>query len=320
MQSPYPKCKRIYAQYSLSRAAGGALHQPQKLGGVVEADPSIQLLPQLQGQQSLKSFLLAAPGGIASEEDVLEGMCTEKAAGPFRPDEGKGVGDLHVDRLAEQVFLHAIPILPAADVGGDQFQFGKGADYLHDLRCVGNPIVGIAQIEAGMRQEDQPVLLHPFIKGEHAGLVEEEPLVVGVQLDPFQTGCLDPVDLLHRPRIIRVDRGEGKKARGGNARAPAEDRFELTRLGSDGEHHRRFDAQAIHLGDQGGDLAVEGGLDFGKGAELGYGLLGQGIGKGVGVKIDDAHWVLCIAEKTSKDQGRPAVSIFDLCQTDVVDQ
>ena len=124
-----------------------------------------------------------------------------------------------------------------------------------------------------------------------------------MQLDPFQTRLVDLVDILHRFGILGMNRGKGDQSRRGNTRTPAENRLKLTRLGGNGEHHRGLYAQPVHFSKQGGNFAVQFRRDFGPGTELGHCLFGQGIGKGMGVEIDDPHWILCITEKRRKGQG-----------------
>ncbi|MBA7568094.1 Ribokinase [subsurface metagenome] len=57
-------------------------------------------VPQVESQQLFQGLLLAAPGGVAAEQDVLGRMGTKKSTSPLCADEGKGIGNPHVDRFS----------------------------------------------------------------------------------------------------------------------------------------------------------------------------------------------------------------------------
>jgi len=174
-------------------------------------------------------------------------------------------------------------------MGDDEFEIGEGIGNAPGAQGVGNLVGGIGHVVAGVEDGDQAAGGEALVEREHAGIVEDEFLVVGVELDALEAFIGGFVGVDKGVGIVGMDGEEHLDAGlgGADGAGPAADAVEVRGLGGDGANNGTINARAVHVGQKRGNAAVEEGLDVAFLLQERDGLGGQVVFKGVGVEVDE---------------------------------
>ncbi len=258
----------------------------KKSGRVFPGDPGKKLIGEPQLGQHLQGGGLVGQGRVGTKEDIVGGVGFDQVAQADLVEKVEGKGDFHIDGFPGQQSADIGPFVPAAEVGGDQAQFGKTFDQVDNPLRVGPLHARIADIITGMHDQKQAKLCNPFIKVKEFGGIEEKILIIGMHFQTDKATIAYHFKLINPVRVGGMDGGQGDDTFRADAHGPVENGLELLWTGGDGADHGTFNAGPIHGGEQVGYGAVEVGLDIALFFQGLDGDRGDLVGKDMGVKVN----------------------------------
>jgi len=250
-------------------------------------NPVEQCLWQGKLSESMDGLCLIVPRGIRAKEEIVRRMFAEHPHGLLRGKIGEGKGDFHKNFLTKKHGLNLFPDVPAPKMGSDQAEVRESFSYCQDLGRIGPASAREGDIIAAMDNQEESGLAQGLVERGEPFFVEEKILIIGVHLDADKAFLFQPEDLGCALGVGGMDRGQRDKTGRSDTMRPGKNGLKLGGSGGDGADDADVNASPVHRGQQGINSSRCMGRDIAFFCEGGNSLGGDGIGKGVGVKIDN---------------------------------